>query len=104
MGNNQIDATLFCVNCDEETNHKVDYRGDRIHSVTCTQCGMTVQMDQDYIDDNFTQDFVKRVFTKPSRLTKEMQADLNAFMRILPYRVITKPYRVYREINEHKND
>ena len=65
---------------------------------------MTVQMDQDYIDDNFTQDFVKRVFTKPARLTQEMQADLNAFMRILPYRVITKPYRVYREINEHKND
>ena len=38
--------------------------------------------------------------SKPKRMTKEMEADLNGFLRSLPYRVITKPYRVYKEFSE----
>ncbi|MDD2414948.1 MAG: bh protein [Eubacteriaceae bacterium] len=100
MAKNTMDAYLFCVNCDKETDHRVEYRNGQIHRVTCTECGMTVQMDQNYINDHYKDEFIKRVLTKPVRMTREMQKDLNGFLRSLPFRVITKPFRVYQEINE----
>ncbi len=100
MAKNVIDAYLFCINCDKETDHHVEYRNDQIHRITCSECGMSVQVDQDYVNTHFKDEFIKRVMTKPARVTHEMQKDLNGFLKSLPFRVITKPYRVYKEFEE----
>lgn len=100
MKTNTIDATLYCVTCDEDTVHHVMYKGDQVYRITCTKCGTTIQMDQEYINHHYKEDFVRRVLTKPARMSIEMQKDLDGFLRSLPFRVITKPFRVAREINE----
>lgn len=100
---NTMEAYLYCVNCDRETLHEVEYRNDQIHKVTCSECGMSLQMDQHYINRHYKEEFVKRVMSKPVRMTQEMQEDLNSFLKSLPFRVITKPYRIYKEIEEEKN-
>jgi transcription elongation factor Elf1 len=97
MPNNSMDAYLFCMNCDKETEHQIDYHDGQIHRITCKECGMAVQINQEYVNTHFKEDFVARVMTKPRRMTEEMQQDLNGFLRTLPHRVITKPYRVYKE-------
>ncbi len=100
MSKNTIEAYLFCMNCDDETEHKIEYREGQIHRITCTQCGMAVQINQEYVNAHYKEDFVNRVMSKPGRMTKEMQADLDGFLRSLPHRVISKPLRVYREFSE----
>ncbi|MGL4283805.1 bh protein [Eubacterium aggregans] len=97
MSKTNTDAYLFCLNCDKDTDHKIEYRDGQIHRITCAECGMAIQINQEYIQAHFKEDFVTRVMSKPGRMTKEMQADLNGFIKSLPYRVITKPYRVYKE-------
>ncbi|MDO4288354.1 MAG: bh protein [Eubacterium sp.] len=93
----KVDAYLFCVNCDRETPHVVEYEGGQLHRIACEECGMAVQVNQEYVSAHYKEDFVRRVMSKPGRMTREMEADLSAFIKSLPFRVITKPYRVYRE-------
>ncbi|MEF9918304.1 MAG: bh protein [Eubacterium sp.] len=97
MSKNIIEAYLFCMNCDHETEHEIEYEKDQIHKIICKKCGMAVQINQNYINEHYKEDFITRVMSKPGRMTKEMEADLNGFLKSLPYRVISKPYRVYKE-------
>lgn len=96
----KVDAYLFCMNCDKETEHEIDYLDGQIHKITCKNCGIDIQINQEYVKEHYKDDFISRVMSKPKRMTKEMEADLNGFLRSLPYRVITKPYRVYKEFSE----
>lgn len=97
MSKNSVDAYLFCMNCDHETEHEIEYRDDQIHKITCKDCDMAVQINQEYINAHYKEDFIARVMSKPGRMTKEMEKDINGFLKSLPFRVISKPYRVYQE-------
>lgn len=96
----KVDAYLFCMNCDKETEHEIEYKDAQIHRILCKNCGVGIQINQEYVKEHYKEDFISRVVSKPKRMTKEMEKDLNAFLRSLPYRVITKPYRVYKEFSE----
>lgn len=100
----EMDATLFCVNCDKETTHRVYYQDEQINKITCSECKMAIQLNQKYIQEHIKEDFISRVLSKPGRMTREMEIDLSAFLRYLPYRIVTKPFRVYQEFNEEKED
>ncbi|MPW24746.1 bh protein [Alkalibaculum sp. M08DMB] len=100
MPNSNMDAYLFCIHCDKETNHKIHYKNNQINQIKCTNCGVEVKIDQDYVQKHFKEEFIHRVFTKPVRMTKEMEKDLTGFLRSLPYRVVSKPFRVYKEFKD----
>ncbi len=99
---NEMNATLFCVNCDKETTHRVSYNEGQISEITCAECKMAIHLNQQYIKEHIKEDFISRVLSKPARMTREMEIDLSAFIRYLPYRIVTKPFRVYQEFNEDK--
>ena len=95
--NSEIKTELYCDQCGNETAHRIVYQNDKIHKIICEDCGHTVEINHDYVEKHFKEDFVHRVLSKPGRMTKEMQADLNGFLKSLPFRVVTKPYRMMKE-------
>ena len=97
MNKNTMDTCLFCLHCDKETEHQIVYQNNQIQSIKCRECGMTVQINEDYVQKHSRDELVQRVLSKPRRITREIQADLNGFLKSLPHRMITKPYRVYKE-------
>ena len=102
MSNSNMDmeAYLYCIHCNGETQHKIHYRNNQISQIKCNTCGVEVRIDQDYVEKHIKEEFIRRVLTKPIRITKEMEKDLTGFLVSLPYRVVTKPYRMYKEFKE----
>lgn len=98
---NRIEADLFCVNCEKESLHEIEYKDDQIYKITCKECRIQVQINQEFVNKHFKEEFTKRILTKPVRMTAEMEADLSSFLKSLPTRVISKPYRVYKEYTEY---
>ncbi|NTW73212.1 MAG: bh protein [Eubacteriaceae bacterium] len=104
MSNTKMDAYLFCIHCDAETDHEIEYRNDHIHKIKCRNCGVEVKIDQEYVQKHFKEDFVIRVLSKPVRMTREMEKDLTGFLKSLPFRVVSKPFRVYKEFQDNKKE
>ena len=43
---------------------------------------------------------MKRILTKPYRMTEELEKDITKFIISLPIRIITKPYRIAKEVGD----
>lgn len=100
MSKSHVQAYLFCILCEKETPHEIEYKNEQISQITCKECEIKIQLNQDFVNKHFKEEFVSRVLSKPTRMTSEMEKDLSNFLRSLPSRVITKPYRVYKEYKE----
>lgn len=100
MTKNRIKADLFCVNCEKESPHEIEYKDEQIYKITCEECGIQVQINQEFMNKHFKEEFTKRILSKPVRMTEEMEADLSGFLKSLPTRVISKPFRVYKEYKD----
>ncbi|WP_209123990.1 bh protein [Alkalihalobacillus sp. BA299] len=94
----QMEADLFCIRCKEEIEHNITYVNDRIASVKCLECQNAVEFDID-VSKEFYKEIYERISTKPSRITKEYREDLSNFLFSLPIRVVSKPYRILKDIN-----
>ncbi|MEM3573789.1 MAG: bh protein [Nitrososphaeria archaeon] len=104
MGIDKVKVELFCINCDKETLHEIVYISNKLAKTKCLNCGLTLKFDEQELILIYTEDFVKRILTKPSRMLKEAYADLSSFLKSLPIRIITKPKRVIDEIKEIADD
>ncbi|MDD9148915.1 MULTISPECIES: bh protein [unclassified Sporolactobacillus] len=101
MKKHEVEADLFCTNCDRETAHKIVYINDQIAQIECEQCHQAINMEIDVVKE-FYKELYQKIATKPTRITQEYRQDLSAFLRKLPFRVISKPYRVIKELNESR--
>lgn len=93
-------AMLYCLHCNEETEHTITYEGDTIKRIKCEKCGTELEIDKESAKKNYTEEFIERILTKPQRMTEELQKDITAFLFSLPVRIITKPYRLLGEVKE----
>ena len=96
----RIETKLFCLHCEKETPHIITYSGNFLSRVLCERCGTEVKLDRKRILETYTAELIEDILTKPRRLTEEMRRDLTAFLTSLPLRIITKPYRVIKDILE----
>lgn len=92
-----MEAGLYCTHCGEETDHEITYINEEIKSVRCEQCNRTKELRVD-LSKEFYKEVYERVSTKPTRITKEYQEDLNHFLFTLPVRVVSKPYRLIKDV------
>jgi hypothetical protein len=117
-----IDVDLFCLQCNQETAHRVEYLDGRIHRIQCEECGRMVEVWHEHFGTMDRQDvghqrvhwsslttlyapeFLNRVLSKPKRMEKELQADLSLFLITLPLRLVTKPMRILQEILRHDHE
>lgn len=98
----KMKAELFCIECNEDTVHEIVYIGDHIDIITCKKCNTCLEIDEKMALTEYTLDIFKRVFSKPERMSKEMSKDLSEFLKTIPFRIVTKPYRMIKEFKEVK--
>ncbi len=98
--------TLFCINCNEETPHTVQYIGSYLRSVSCDNCTKKIEVDRRHLRTVFAEDFIDRILTKPHRMTEDMKRAVATLMPFFPKRLIREPLKVLKEIYEilKKND
>ena len=90
--------TLFCVNCNEETPHTVQYIGVYLRSVTCDKCSKKIEIDRLHLRTVFAEDFIDRLLTKPHRINEDMKKAFATLMPFIPKRLFMEPLQVFREI------
>jgi hypothetical protein len=89
---------LFCVNCNEETPHTVQYIGSYLRSVTCDNCSKKIEIDRRHLRTVFAEDFIDRLLTKPHRINEDMKRAFATLMPFFPKRLFLEPLQVFREI------
>lgn len=100
MKSEDINTTLFCLHCEKETPHVITYTGDYVRKIRCNLCNTEIKIDKDKILKFYTSKALKRLLTKPERLTEELRKDLSSLLVSLPFRIASKPYRMAKEIFE----
>ncbi|MBT2722830.1 bh protein [Bacillus sp. ISL-46] len=97
----EIDASLYCSHCHDETLHHVQYLNGKIQCIKCTNCQRKMVTDLNPMRE-LSKEIFKRVTSKPTNLTREYREDFNKFIHEMPKRVISKPFRLIRYANETK--
>ncbi|WP_430598495.1 hypothetical protein [Enterococcus sp. AZ177] len=92
-------AMLFCMHCQQETLHDIQYMNDIISSIECTECHNQMSIDIDAMNQ-FYHYLYERLISKPGRLTEEARLDFNKFLATMPMRIISKPMRFTSEYNQ----
>ncbi len=114
------EVELLCIICGANTVHTLQYKADQLTVIECTECHRRVEVchepscsedhhaahaqtvRHDEMSSLYRADFLKRVLTKPRRMEEELREDLTLFMATLPLRLITKPYRLLRDVLNHQ--
>jgi hypothetical protein len=97
----EIDSTLYCSHCHDETLHHVQYLNGKIQSIDCTNCHRTIGPELNPLRELYKEVY-KRVTSKPTRLTNEYKTNHGKFVKGFPKRVLRKPLRLVKYINETK--
>lgn len=95
---------LLCNVCNEETPHTIIYNDNVIEQIVCDCCQYGIMLDDETIKQNTGSDLLKRVVTKPARMTEEMKKDLGLFLKSMPVRIISKPYRMMAEYKKNHEE
>jgi transcription elongation factor Elf1 len=96
----KMETELFCLHCDKDTHHTVEYVGKNLKCIRCNSCGSAIELIKERLLEHYSVEFIERVLTKPYRMTKEIEGNLKKVLISLPVRVITKPTRLAREVKE----
>ncbi|SKC87845.1 hypothetical protein [Maledivibacter halophilus] len=102
MSITKMKADLYCVNCRKNTPHEVIYIGEDIEKITCLECKAFLEIDENLVMSTYAMNILKRVSSKPERMSNEIKKDLSKFLCSIPFRVVTKPYRMVKEYKELK--
>jgi len=96
----QIKTTLLCSWCFREAPTLITYVADSIVRIECQKCGHLFKVSRATLYSYLVSDWEKRSFTKPARLAREIKNDPSHFIIGLPFRVMSKPLRMARELIE----
>jgi ribosomal protein S27E len=96
MNKREVKTELFCDKCMNDSIHTIVYINEVMHKVKCDECGKT-SMIHDHLIKEISGEFIERVLTKPKRIKKEVENDPSHAISSLPSRIISKPYRIYKE-------
>lgn len=92
-------AMLFCMHCQKETLHDIQYLNEVISCITCEKCQYQMSIDIDAMKQ-FYHYLYERLISKPGRLTEEARKDFNKFLMSIPMRIISKPVRFTSEYSQ----
>ena len=95
-----LKSLLYCLKCEKETPHRLEYVGGILKKITCETCSFSLSLPKDKLIKYYAEEVLHRILTKPEKISHELREDLNAFLKSLPTRILTKPFRVAKEIKE----
>lgn len=93
---------LFCVNCNQNTLHKIVYINDQVAFIECECCHKSLDTKLD-IKNAFYHETYQRIYSKPKRLIGELENNPGLFFVTLPFRLLSKPYRMTMGLNQSRN-
>jgi transcription elongation factor Elf1 len=96
----KMETELFCLHCNQDTHHSVEYVGNSLKCIKCQNCGRTIELIKEKLLEQYSGEFIDRVLTKPYRMTKEIEGNLKKVLLSLPVRVVTKPTRLAKEFKD----
>lgn len=91
---------LYCINCQEDTEHTVIYIDDEIRRIKCNKCGRVHGVNKKKMIELYTLETAEHILTEPLKLSKELQAEGASILFSIPRRLLTKPYRVVKDFLE----
>lgn len=91
---------LYCINCNKKTPHRVEYISGIISKIVCEECGHITDLSKEKLLKYYTENAFSRVISKPERFKKEVKKDFSHFIFSLPFRLLSKPYRVAKEFHD----
>ncbi|TBL81677.1 bh protein [Paenibacillus thalictri] len=108
MEEKKMEAELYCLPCRGETVHTIVYINNKLSKIECQACHH-LHVISINVKEELYHEILERIISKPTRMSKEYKADLTLFLKSLPIRMLSKPFRVYKEartmkryIDEHK--
>ncbi|GED71933.1 hypothetical protein BRE01_56350 [Brevibacillus reuszeri] len=102
MKEDKMRTTLFCDTCMDDTVHEVTYVDKILYQIRCVECEKSHSRGTE-IQRELYLNYMERVFSKPKRFKNEAGKNLPHFLFSLPYRVMSKPFRTYKEIKNMFN-
>ncbi|MGI6112496.1 MAG: bh protein [Mahellales bacterium] len=96
----KIQVQLYCIECLQECEHIIIYWNDKLKAIKCCNCGRKLEIIHEKMLEYCVAHWVKRILTKPKRMTKELENDFKHFLLSLPIRIIKKPYKLAQEISD----
>ena len=99
MKSSTMEAQLYCIHCNNTTPHVITYINEKMKSIECEECHNAIEFKVDIMKELYKEVY-DRIATKPSRITEEYKQDLDEFLGKIPIRVISKPYRLIRYLNQ----
>jgi hypothetical protein len=94
----KVDTTLYCLNCSEETEHKILYLDNEIKTIECQHCHKTSGIDKKELLKLYTLDSVEHILTEPFKLNEIIKKQGPKFLYSFSRRILSKPYRVMKDI------
>jgi len=99
---------LLCIQCNEETIHKIIYIGGEMRRIKCKKCGITLEIDKNKLLKTYTSETVKQILKEPLRLNKLLKKGGKEYLFSIPGRLLSKPFRITKEVmkilEEEKED
>ena len=102
MSNEVLNAELNCAHCRKETVHELIYAGRLLVSTTCSVCNTRVEHESNDLWDNYLKDLPHRIATKPYRLWKRFWRTPKTLVWTLPKQTFSKPFKMFREYRNLK--
>ena len=96
----QIKTSLVCSWCFSEALTTITYVGDSIAKIECENCKHVFKVPRTVLYSYLISDCENRSFTKPVRLAREIRDDPSHFIVGLPFRIMSKPLRMAKELVE----
>ncbi|HHV75180.1 MAG TPA: hypothetical protein GXX41_11185 [Thermoanaerobacterium sp.] len=83
-----MEADLFCLHCNKNTNHAIYYNGDeKIIRIRCQDCKTEIELKDDFISRNKNIGLLEKSF----KITEELISELNKFLFSIPIKILKSP-------------
>lgn len=94
----QVDTTLLCTRCGEETSHRIVYLGRRLAQARCDGCGLAVGMTREQVLSDFVAEAFLHLLKLPRHVRQELRSDFAHALQTLPREMVRMPFRLGRDL------
>ncbi|HYL80693.1 MAG TPA: hypothetical protein VEU07_07770 [Candidatus Acidoferrum sp.] len=93
----QVDTTLFCTGCNQETPHGIVYLGRRMAQARCSACGRETGLTREEVFSDFVGEVFLHLLKLPRQVRRELRSDFAHAVQTLPSQMVRMPFRLARD-------